>query len=494
MKRLSGTLLILCLSTCFIVKAADGCLKETRFSNLNLTFPDPVTTQRDSIIKIDTFGLEIIPPSTGVQFYKEGIVFLSHSKVENKMLINHISFGTPESCYAMLVENTPANHQVFSASDPYAVPSDGMTFNSDFTLMYYAKQPKQTKDPEKIYQARYQFGKNGEGVWVSDPDPINICNDNSTYTHPALSASGEMLVFSSNRRGSSGGFDLYLSRKNEFIWSEPENLGKNINTNGSELFPFLDKENNLYYSSDGLKGNGGYDIYICKYNGNGWDKPVNLSGQINTSDDELALTISPKDEKSAFFTTRLKSDKKSLKLHIVTFKDRTSLNKYASLTNAFKYISRADQAKPVEATEPEIVPTAQVPVQKPEMAESVKKEVTEPVKKENPEPAQARKQAVIENVSSVVNDAAVNTRGVVYRVQFLSYSSPKGKYKLNVGDKTYMTFEYLFNGLYRSCAGEFSSLAPARALMKIIKQEGYTDAFVVAFKDGVRSLDPALFK
>jgi hypothetical protein len=71
---------------------------------------------------------------------------------------------------------------------------------------------------------------------------------------------------------------------------------------------------------------------------------------------------------------------------------------------------------------------------------------------------------------------------------------PKGSYEVTIGGKTYKTFEYMSNGAYRSCAGEFSTPSSAATLQKAMKQEGYPDAFVVAFKNGVRSTDPALFK
>ena len=83
---------------------------------------------------------------------------------------------------------------------------------------------------------------------------------------------------------------------------------------------------------------------------------------------------------------------------------------------------------------------------------------------------------------------------VIYRVQFLASSKPKGSYEITVGGSTFKTYEYLYNGAYRSCAGEFSTLAPAVSLQNLLKREGYPDAFVVAFKNNVRQTDPALFK
>jgi len=83
---------------------------------------------------------------------------------------------------------------------------------------------------------------------------------------------------------------------------------------------------------------------------------------------------------------------------------------------------------------------------------------------------------------------------VVYRIQLSSYSEPRNPQNITIGGITYKSFEYFYNGLYRLCAGEFESNARAREALKTIKQEGYADAFVVAFKNNQRSLDPSLFR
>jgi hypothetical protein len=71
---------------------------------------------------------------------------------------------------------------------------------------------------------------------------------------------------------------------------------------------------------------------------------------------------------------------------------------------------------------------------------------------------------------------------------------PKGNYEITIGGKKYKTFEYLYNGAYRSCAGEFSTSASALSLQKQLKQEGYPDAFVIPTKGKERVTDPAKLK
>ena len=82
--------------------------------------------------------------------------------------------------------------------------------------------------------------------------------------------------------------------------------------------PSLDADNNLYFSSDKLPGHGGYDIFVCVYDGKGWGKPQNLSKPINSENDEVAFTLNRDNGKSAFYTSRERSGKGEMQLYRVT--------------------------------------------------------------------------------------------------------------------------------------------------------------------------------
>lgn len=89
-------------------------------------------------------------------------------------------------------------------------------------------------------------------------------------------------------------------------------------------------------------------------------------------------------------------------------------------------------------------------------------------------------------------ETAKNT--VVYRVQFASNATKKGNNNITIGGKNYTTWEYLYSGAYRSTVGEFKTFASAMQFQKTVRASGYPQAFVVAFKNNVRTTDPALFK
>lgn len=457
---------------CIILFSAGTCLTASGAVK-GIYVQNPDTLNGTKLLKIDRFNLEIIPPSSGVQFYRDGIVFLYNTRNEAKMLESHTSFGKTEAYYAVHRDSSVSNQELFSASYSWEVPCEAMTFSNDYSSMYYTKRPS-NKEPEKIYQAKYQVLKNGKSEWVTDSKPLGFCTGKSVYSHPALSADGEKMVFTSNRSESAGGLDLFISYREGDGWSSPINLGNLINTRGNELSPYLDQENNLFFSSDGIEGFGGYDIYMCRYNGRGWDKPANLTRIINTSDDELAFTLNRIDGKSAFFTKRFKTGNRLPQLFKVTFRDQTALNKLTNLSNAFKYIAQvalapAEEVIPITEKQAEVTP--------------------QPVREAVPEPV--RQQAVTENKQEPARipeekPAAKTSDEIIFRVQFLSASKPRGSNTITIGGRTYKTFEYLYNGTYRSCAGEYPSPAAANSLQTLMKKEGYPDAFVVAFKSNER--------
>lgn len=126
--------------------------------------------------------------------------------------------------------------------------------------------------------------------------------------HPAIHADGNTLVFSSDKAGGSGGFDLYVSsRSAEGIWSEPKPLSA-INTAGNELFPSFGQNGKLYFSSDGMSGLGCLDIYTAEFASGTAKNVTHLSYPVNSAYDDFGFTVS-QDGKFGYFTSdRLGSD------------------------------------------------------------------------------------------------------------------------------------------------------------------------------------------
>lgn len=125
---------------------------------------------------------------------------------------------------------------------------------------------------------------------------------------PASSSDGRILFFSSSGRpDSKGGKDLYVSYKNsDGTWSEPQNLGDSINTEGNEYAPFLHPDGRtLYFSSDGWPGMGAQDIFISRMKDDGtWTTPKNLGYPINTKSDDFGLIVNASGQYAFFASNR----------------------------------------------------------------------------------------------------------------------------------------------------------------------------------------------
>lgn len=127
-------------------------------------------------------------------------------------------------------------------------------------------------------------------------EPINMgysINTEFWESSPSLSPDKNALYFSSNRPGGYGGRDLYVSyRKPNGTWTPAENMGPDINTKGDELAPFIHADNQtLYFTSNGLPGYGGTDIYVTRKVNGKWGVPENLGYPINTIENEGSLFV-----------------------------------------------------------------------------------------------------------------------------------------------------------------------------------------------------------
>ncbi len=141
--------------------------------------------------------------------------------------------------------------------------------------------------------------------------PKNIgppVNTKYRETQPTFSSDGKTLYFLSDRPGGFGKHDIWMSVFDETKgnFSDPVNLGPNVNSAGDEVSPFIHPDNQtLYYASNGLVGMGGLDIYMVKKDAVGnWGSPVNLGYPINTWNDENSLLVSSAGDEAFFSSDR----------------------------------------------------------------------------------------------------------------------------------------------------------------------------------------------
>ncbi|MCD4679361.1 MAG: tetratricopeptide repeat protein, partial [Bacteroidales bacterium] len=162
------------------------------------------------------------------------------------------------------------------------------------------------KNGGKYYNCDICYSKSDFGYW-SDIETLDtaINLSDSWDSQPSISSDGKTLYFVSDRSGGLGGYDIYISERNEMgEWSKAINLGTAINTKGNEKSPFIHSDSQtLYFSSDGIMGMGGYDIFFSRLGDDDeWSKPTNIGYPISSVDDEVGFFVST-DGKFGYFAS-----------------------------------------------------------------------------------------------------------------------------------------------------------------------------------------------
>jgi outer membrane protein OmpA-like peptidoglycan-associated protein/tetratricopeptide (TPR) repeat protein len=147
---------------------------------------------------------------------------------------------------------------------------------------------------------------NKAGVWGQRENLGKSINSEFWESTPCLSPDKNDLYFSSNRTGGFGGSDIYVShRMANGKWTAAENLGSTINTSGDESFPFMHADGEtIYFTSDGLQGYGGSDIFLTKKKINGFEKPLNVGFPINTINNEGSMIVDAEGQMAFYASDR----------------------------------------------------------------------------------------------------------------------------------------------------------------------------------------------
>ncbi len=180
-----------------------------------------------------------------------------------------------------------------------------LTFSADqktiiFTRNNYNKGWARKSDDGVNMLKLYSAQIDDAGNWTN-VHPLNINNNNYSVGHPTLAAGDTILYFVSDMPGGIGGADIYKSYWRDGKWSTPENLGRPINTEGNELFPYIDKEGTLYFSSSGHPGIGGLDIFKTSLTNPNIE---NLGIPMNSNYDDFGVALDQNASQGYFSSNR----------------------------------------------------------------------------------------------------------------------------------------------------------------------------------------------
>ncbi len=242
-------------------------------------------------------------------FIKDSVLYFSSNKQvallkryfdENKEPLYHIFSAR------LNADSTFAKQQQYLSDYMSPFNTGSVIFSVDGNQMYIGqnhydtyKRSRQSRSGNAmgIYQA--EMGNRG---WSRKNNmSFNSRRDYNT-AQPSLSNDGRYLFFMSDMQDGYGKTDIYYSEKINGEWGPAVNIGDQINTDGSELFPFYHPSGKLYFASDGHGGHGGLDLFYTLKTDKGWSAPVALDKEINTEANEFSCYISD-DEQWGFFAS-----------------------------------------------------------------------------------------------------------------------------------------------------------------------------------------------
>lgn len=299
------------------------------FKSFGDIYPDSLNAQKFYNYSVEIQDWLKLPPMAEVKntesinsrysdfspaFYKSGVVFTSDRKKDklddtygwtNFNYLN-LHYTEPEYYKNLWSPLKPAEELERNFNQQF---HDGpATFTSDFKRVYMTKTVEKDRRKDKgnirtallkIFYADIEEGQNLRFIEF----PFN--SKNYSVGHPALSPDNKKMIFSSDMPGGYGGTDLYITTLENGQWTQPRNLGENINTPDNEVFPYWANDSLLFFASDGHMGYGGLDIFRSELsNASVWEKPENLKAPINSSYDDFGILFSENLSEGLFSSNR----------------------------------------------------------------------------------------------------------------------------------------------------------------------------------------------
>lgn len=245
----------------------------------------------------------------GMSRFDDGFFFITDRKEEGRSYKQDEIFSWTGNPYLRIYHLPDVSHKEIHAemehmnstfhNGPVAYDATNKTLYITKTKRYKVKTPRINSNPTEflddtdndvfinrleIFSLQYI-----DGEWKNMTNfPYNNVEQYSVG-HPALSPDGNILYFVSDMPGSIGKSDIwYCERMPDGSWGLPKNAGSTINTEEKEMFPHVDADGTLYFSSDGHVGMGGLDIFRAKGMKNQWSSPENLRYPINSPKDDFA--------------------------------------------------------------------------------------------------------------------------------------------------------------------------------------------------------------
>lgn len=201
--------------------------------------------------------------------------------------------------------------EVFSRTLNTKYHEGPVTFTNDQNVIVFTRnngnRGKTGKSNDGVRKLKlYSAANKGSVHKWGDVRELPFSSGEYSVGHPAFAPDDSKLYFVSDMPGGYGGTDVYVVEYNGGQWGTPVNMGKDINTEGNEMFPFVDGNSNLYFASDGHEGLGGLDVFYAELKGGIAYKGVqNLGSPINSEKDDFGF-ITNKSRSAGYFSSNRK--------------------------------------------------------------------------------------------------------------------------------------------------------------------------------------------
>lgn len=295
-------------------------------------------------VKIEAADFNSAEADFSPAFYKKGLVFISGRSSGN----SGRRFQWDQSNFLDLYHLSEESSAMPEPFDPLinsAYHEGPVVFYENGTKLIFTRnnyKSKAGKSRKEITKLNLYFSEYKEGRGWTAPEPLPFNSDEFSTGHPTISSDGNTLYFSSDRPGGFGGTDIYKVEKNAGVWQEPVNMGGNINTEGDEFFPFLFRDQQLFFAGNGHGGLGGLDIFGLDLRPDRSSEVINPGAPLNSPSDDFGL-VTDSSGLNGYFSSNREGGKG--KDDVYRFTTTTSLLEAYSVTG--NVLSVADE-KPLE--------------------------------------------------------------------------------------------------------------------------------------------------
>lgn len=267
-----------------------------------------------------------VSQSFGIQIYKDKVVYSYAPENSDKVDKNGNAFlnlYTQDFIDGKVQEGTP---KLFSQNLRSEYHVGAIAFTSDKKHIFLTKTVYVNKEPRiKIFVADYD-GRD----WVNER-LVEFDSDDYDLAHPAVSPDDKYLYFVSNMADHTkiygkdvknyGGKDIYRAEFSSDVnhFSKVENLGTEVNTYGDEVYPVVNPDGKLYFSSDTRNGFGGLDIFCSEYVDGKWQNTRNMLKQYNGAGDDFYYLMFSADKPDGFISRYDFDNNRDMFMDVKTF-------------------------------------------------------------------------------------------------------------------------------------------------------------------------------